>query len=733
MEVLSSSLRKSSRIEAHPIIRVPERREISFTFNGAPLRALEGEVISSALFAHGVHEFGHHPRDGSPQGIFCVNGQCSQCLVIANGMPVKACMTAVRENMDVRSCEGLPSLPELDEPLAFDEIPEVATDVLVIGGGPAGISAAIELGRLGARTLLIDDKASPGGKLTLQTHFFFGSRSDCFAGTRGIQIAELLSRELAALPSVEVWTDAMAVGVFLDKKVGVVRKGRYVLVSPRVLLVACGAREKTLAFQGCDLPGVYGAGAFQTLVNRDLVRPARRLFVGGGGNVGLIGSYHALQAGIHVAGLCEALPKCTGYKVHEDKIRRLGVPIFTSHTVVRALGNGHVEGVTIASCDERFRAVSGTERTFEVDTVLIAVGLSAVNELFLQAKECGMEAYAAGDSEEIAEASAAIFSGRVTGRKIARSLGVACDLPPEWADLAGLLRSKPGRTLDLKPARPRLAKFPIVRCTQEIPCDPCTKVCPKKSISIPSDSIMGLPEFSGECLACARCVVGCPGLAIVLVELDYDPEGKLALVTVPFEFSEQKAPKGARIVTTDGDGEAVGTGTVVAVKNNPRQHSCRLLMLEVPYAEALSVAGVRLGGGTERLSEERGRAEREGVSDSPGSADGTHASVGAEAVGSAGSEPTGEEIVICRCERVSKDEIVAQIRSGVRDMNQLKAVLRTGMGACGGKTCRDLILGLFREEGVELPGVTLPSQRPFEAEVSLAALSGCRAGEREDV
>ena len=87
-----------------------------------------------------------------------------------------------------------------------------------------------------------------------------------------------------------------------------------------------GAREKSLAFPGNTLPGVYGAGAFQTLVNRDLVRSAERLFIVGGGNVGLIAGYHALQAGIPVVGLVEALPECSGYKVHKDKLAAVRRP-----------------------------------------------------------------------------------------------------------------------------------------------------------------------------------------------------------------------------------------------------------------------------------------------------------------------------------------------------------------------------------------------------------------------
>ena len=311
----------SRRIQKHPILPAIEKQTLTFYWKDEPLSANAGETIAAALIANNIHIFGHHPRDGSPLGIFCANGQCAQCMVIADGKPVKSCMELVREGVRVYPGDGLPALPLDHSVPPMREIRTLTYPVLIIGGGPAGLSAAIELGKRNISVLLVDDKHRLGGKLVLQTHRFFGSSEAVYAGTRGIDIASRLEEEVRSFPSVEIWLNSTALAVFEDQKVGVLKNNQeYVLVQPQVLLVACGAREKFLAFEGNALPGVIGAGAFQTLVNRDLVKPCERLFIVGGGNVGLIAGYHALQAGIEVVGLVEALPECGGYKVHKDKL-----------------------------------------------------------------------------------------------------------------------------------------------------------------------------------------------------------------------------------------------------------------------------------------------------------------------------------------------------------------------------------------------------------------------------
>jgi len=685
---------QDNRITEHPILKVDEKNKIPFYWNRNKLMANKGEMLSSALIANGIHQFSHHHRDGSSQGIFCANGQCSKCMVIANGLPVKSCMTTVKENMIVETADGLPELPEINEQMKLNDISEFKTEILVIGGGPAGLSAAIELGKLGVKTLIVDDKNKPGGKLVLQTHKFFGSVEDSHAGTRGIDIGDLLAEKVRKEPDITVWTESTAVFVFKDKKVGVLKDGIYHLVIPEIIINAAGAREKFLRFHGNTLPGVYGAGAFQTLVNRDLVRAARRLFIVGGGNVGLIAGYHSLQAGIDVVGLAEAMPKCGGYKVHEDKLKRLGVPIYNQYSVTSANGKDKLESVTIAKVDRSFKPLPGTELTFECDTLLIAVGLESISEFSDEAETAGIPVFSAGDAQEIAEASSAMFNGRITGLLVAAKLGKrTSEIPESWYRKAEVLKAHPGKVVEQKFSQITQGVMPIIHCLQEIPCNPCSTICPTNSITLQNDPIMGIPVYEGNCTGCGMCVAICPGLAITLV--DYRLDEMNPLVVIPYEVSNHKIAVGDKVITTDIDGNHLGEFPVIKIRKHKKTIT-DLVSVQVPQKIAQKIVSFQIQ--PENIS----KAQNESVI----------------------STDCDDDIIVCLCERVTTGEIRDLIRKGVHDLNMIKAITRAGMGPCGAKSCDNLIRQIFRQEGVSESEITAGTKRPLFVEIPLGKFGG---------
>ena len=317
------------------------------------------------------------------------------------------------------------------------------TDVLVVGGGPAGLSAAIAAAECGASVTLADMNDRLGGQLIKQTHKFFGSKNE-HAGTRGIEIAEMLAERVRSLSRIEVMLEANVLGYYSDGVVTIDQADRWIKVKPRALVVAAGASEKFLAFPNNDLPGIYGAGAVQTLMNVYGVVPGKRVLMVGAGNIGLIVSYQLRQAGVDVAAIIEAMPEIGGYAVHASKVRRMGIPILCSHSIKAAHGQEVLERVTVWRLDEKWHGIPGTEMDFDVDVLCLAVGLTPTAELLWQAgcrmlyvpelgghvpwyddnQETSVKGiFVAGDTGGVEEASSAMMTGRLAGLSAARHVG----------------------------------------------------------------------------------------------------------------------------------------------------------------------------------------------------------------------------------------------------------------------------------------------------------------------
>ncbi|MGD9910365.1 MAG: NAD(P)/FAD-dependent oxidoreductase [Candidatus Izemoplasmatales bacterium] len=309
-------------------------------------------------------------------------------------------------------------------------------DLIIVGGGPAGLRAALEAASHEVKTLIIERSHELGGQLLKQTHKFFGSALQ-FASVRGFDIAKILIDKVSSNHQyIDVLTDTTVIAFYPDRVITTLRFDKYEKYTADAFIIATGASEKYLAFENNDLPGIYGAGAVQTLMNQYGVMPGKKVVMVGSGNIGLIVSYQLVQAGVKVMCIIEASSQIGGYSVHASKIRRLGIPIYTSRTIKRAEGTSKIERVETIGLDRTWAQIPGTEMSFDADTLCISVGLSPMHQLLSMVgikmkyiKELGGKVpvidethqtsmkgvYVCGDVSGIEEASSAMVEGSLTG------------------------------------------------------------------------------------------------------------------------------------------------------------------------------------------------------------------------------------------------------------------------------------------------------------------------------
>ena len=525
-------------------------------------------------------------------------------------------------------------------------------ELIVIGAGPAGLSAAIEGAKAGMRVAVFDENARPGGQLFKQIHKFFGSKEHK-AKIRGFRIGEMLLQEAEAA-GVNVQLNATVLGIFPEKRI-TVRFGDHVeQFSGDNIIVATGAAENMVLFDGWTKPGVIGAGAAQTLMNLHGVQPGQNILMVGSGNVGLVVSYQLLQAGCKVAALIDAAPRVGGYGVHAAKVARYGVPFYMRHTILRAEGKDQVEGAVIAEVDDKFQPIPGTEKHLDVDTICLAVGLSPMSQV-LRMSGCEIDdtpgglvpktdaygettipgLFAAGDVAGIEEASSAMIGGRIAGLAAAHRAGYLDDAAFEAqaeaarASLTQLrqgmfARENRGRTdlteteegyalsqnllakgyvtqeeLQAFPAasEKRGGVHPVIECTQNIPCNPCQDACKFGCIMV-GRQITSIPQIDHEkkCTGCGMCVASCSGQAIFLVDDDYDETH--AAITMAYEFLPypEKGQKGTALSRA---GQPVCEAEVLSLRRSAATDGTALLTIAVPKEFSMQARAFAFDGGVD--------------------------------------------------------------------------------------------------------------------------------------
>jgi len=393
---------------------------VMLTFNGEPLAAVPGESIAATLAAAGKLALRKDSR-GQDRGMLCGMGACFECRVsIDGGAAKRACLTPVTDGMRVASLsyhESLPKAAASSEPEATPK--SIRCGIAVIGTGPAGMSAAIELAEAGKQVVVLDERHAAGGQFYKQKIAALrdAGKSDS-QYVQGAALIERLQRSGAeVLQGVSVWgafrngsgnLELNATGSAGEEPKQSIR------VTAENLIVATGAYESVPPFPGWTLPGVMTTGSAQGLLRAYRVSPGQRVLIAGNGPLNLQLACELLSAGVDVVAVAESAPvafpnrlvSAVAATVSDARLiarglqylrtlKRRNVQVFNAHHVHSATGDSSIAAASIAAINDAGQLDESSAKEFSVDTLCVGYALRPSSEL-LSALGCRMTEAVAG-------------------------------------------------------------------------------------------------------------------------------------------------------------------------------------------------------------------------------------------------------------------------------------------------------------------------------------------------
>ena len=420
--------RHNPRIKPQPRELIDRNETLEFQFDGKRVNAFMGDTVASALHAAGVSILSRSFKYHRPRGLLCGAGRCPNCLVNVDGVPnVRACTQEVRPDMKVRHQNAWPSLnldflSILDRmqwamPVGFyykalhrpkflwglaqrvirrigglgkidiNQVTEIDyhhryhhTDVAVVGGGPAGLSAALAAAEQGASVTLVDDQPALGGSLLFNSSNHSGFAD--LANRSDPDIAVRLAGEVNESPNVEVLSGASALAHYQDNLLVILNGKELVKLRAKQVVLATGSYEVPMQFENNDLPGIMLSTAAQRLIHQYGLKPGCTAVVATANDQGYQTALQLLGAGVKVAALVDSRPSFTRGLDAAESLTYQGVQLLAGHKITRATGKNRVEAVFVSS--QGTGSTHSADSRLACDLVCMAGGFQPANALLQQ-------------------------------------------------------------------------------------------------------------------------------------------------------------------------------------------------------------------------------------------------------------------------------------------------------------------------------------------------------------